>query len=198
MNPMTPRDDELSRFYRDHAGRVLGWAIRLGGSRVDAEDIAHDVFAVAVRRLREFRGEAETTTWLFAITRKVVANARRRAAVRQWVGLDSVPELPSDVEGADEQLASRRRRVTVQRALDRLPRAQREAVALVDLEGLSAVDASALLGVPVEQDPQPGECVGRRLVTSRLHTARRALATALERERFAAGGPVVAPAAGRA
>ncbi len=166
---MTTRDDQLTRFYRDHARRVLGWAIRLGGPYVDVEDITHDVFAVAVRRLPEFRGDAEVGTWLFAITRKTVANARRRAALRRFVGLDSVPEPTETAPGPDDQLATRRRRRTVQTALEQLSRPQREAVALVDLEGLSAVEAAALIDVPVGT------------VYSRLHHGRRALAEALQR-----------------
>jgi RNA polymerase sigma-70 factor (ECF subfamily) len=186
MNPMISRTDELALFYRDHAGRVLAWAIRLGGAYVDAEDIAHDVFAIAVRRLPEFRGDAEVATWLFAITRRVVANARRRAALRRFVGLDSVPEIAADIPAPDEQLASRRRRRTVQLALEKLSRSQREAVALVDLEGVTAVEAGEILGVPVGT------------VYSRLHHGRRTLAAALERERFAAVGEAgVVAASGR-
>ena len=185
---MNSASDDLSTFYRDHAGRVLAWAIRLGGARVDAEDIAHDVFAVAVRRLPEFREEAEVSTWLFAITRRVVANARRRAALRRFVGLDSVPEPRSLGLGPDEELAGLRRRRTVQVALDRLSSAQREAIALVDLEGLSAVEASGMLGVPVGT------------VYSRLHHGRRALAAALAGEGFGAlpdgGVPDGTPALG--
>jgi RNA polymerase sigma-70 factor, ECF subfamily len=163
------RTEELDRFYREHAGRVLAWAIRLGGPAVDPEDIAQDVFAVALRRLPDFRGESELGTWLFGITRKVVANARRKAALRRLVGLTELPELPSAAPGADEEVDRLRRRRHVQLALEALRRNHREAIALVDLEGLSAVEAGALLGVPVGT------------VYSRLHVGRRAFAQALER-----------------
>ncbi len=179
---MKRRDDELTAFYRDHGRRVLAWAIRLGGPHVDAEDIAHDVFAVAVRRLPEFRGDAEVGTWLFSITRRVVANARRRAALRRFVGLDSVAEPVATDPGADDQLAARRRRRTVQLALEELSRPQREAVAIVDLEGLSAVEAAALLGVPAGT------------IYSRLHHGRRALAEALQRAGITSSSLDAAPA----
>ena len=161
--------DELELFYREHAERVLAWAIRLGGPGVDPEDVAQDVFAVALRRLPDFRGESRLGTWLFGITRRVVANARRKAALRRLVGLSDLPELPSAAPGADELVDRLRRRRQVQLALESLRAGQREVIALVDLEGLSSAEAAALLGVPTGT------------VYSRLHVARRAFGKALQR-----------------
>ena len=167
--PSVHDTDELEFFYREHAERVLAWAIRLGGPAVDPEDVAQDVFAVALRRLPDFRGESRLGTWLFGITRRVVANARRKAALRRLVGLGDLPEIPSRAPGADEVVDRLRRRRQVQQALETLRVGQREVIALVDLEGLAAVEAAALLGVPTGT------------VYSRLHAARRAFASALQR-----------------
>ncbi len=167
--PSDRNADELELFYREHAARVLAWAIRLGGPAVDPEDVAQDVFAVALRRLPDFRGDSRLGTWLFGITRRVVANARRKAALRRLVGLGDLPELPDRAPGADEVIDRLRRRRQVQEALETLRRGQREVIALVDLEGLSGPEAAALLGVPTGT------------VYSRLHSARRAFARALER-----------------
>lgn len=161
--------DEIERFYREHAERVLAWAIRLGGPAVDPEDVAQDVFAVALRRLPDFRGESRLSTWLFGITRRVVANARRKAALRRLVGLGDLPEIPSAAPGADEVVDRLRRRRQVQLALESLRSGQREVIALVDLEGLTSAEAASLLGVPVGT------------VYSRLHVARRAFGEALQR-----------------
>ncbi len=162
-------DDRIADFYRDHSDRVLAWVIRLGGPRLDAVDVAQDVFVVALRRYPDFRDEASLSTWLYAITRRVVANARRRAALRRFVGLDSLPEPPDPRPGSDEQADQQRRRRWVQDALEQLPAAQREVIALIELEGLSAPEAAALIGVPVGT------------VYSRLHVARRRLQTVLTR-----------------
>lgn len=162
--------DAIERFYGEHAATVLGWVIRLGGPRLDTEDVAQEVFIVAIRRLGSFRGDAALTTWLFAITRRVVANARRRAALRTFIGLSDVAEPRTPTEGADLQLERLRRRRAIQHALERLRRPQREVIVLMDLEERTAPEVSALLGIPVGT------------VYSRLHHARRAFATALRRE----------------
>jgi len=164
------QDDAVELFYREHAADVLRWVIRLGGPYVSAEDVAQDVFAVALRRYPSFRGDSSPRTWLFSITRNVVRNARRRAALRRFVGLDDdIPEPASEAPAADEQVAAMRRRRAVQEALETLSTKHREAIVLVDLEGLTAPEAGELLGVP------------EGTISSRLHHGRKAFATALKR-----------------
>lgn len=159
----------LEQFYRQHARKVLGWAIRLGGKRLDPEDIAQDVFAIAFRRMHTFRSESSVSTWLYGITRNVIQNARRRATVRRWVGLDDVPEIEEEREpGPDALLDARRRRRVVQEALETMSPRYREVLVLCDLEGRSAPEAGEMLGVPAGT------------VYSRLHYARKSFAGALD------------------
>lgn len=136
-----------------------------------ADDVAQDVFATALRRYPSFRGESSERTWLFSITRNVVRNARRRAALRRFVGLgEEIPEPAADEPGADEQVAAMQRRRAVQQALETLSAKHREAIVLVDLEGLTAREAGELLGVP------------EGTIASRLHHGRKAFASALKRK----------------
>lgn len=163
-------NEAIDALYREHAERVLAWCIRLGGPHVDAEDTAHEVFVVALRRFPSFRGESAQSTWLFAITRNVVANARRRAAIRRFVGLDGAPEPRSPRPLADDELSRLRQRRQVQHALERLTDRQREVVVLCDLEERSAPEVAEMLDIP------------EGTVYSRLHSARRAFALALRAE----------------
>ena len=138
-----------------------------------------------MKRAGTFRGDSALSTWLFGITRNTVRNARRRAALRRFVGMESVPE-PRDAGPDAEALAERRLlRRRVQRALERLKRPQREVLVLADLEQRSAPEVGAMLGIPTGT------------VYSRLHHARRAFARALEREglpsREAEDGSAVIP-----
>src|SRR5688572_26477068 len=78
----------LRALYAEHADFVRSAVIRLGGPHVDAEDLTHDVFLVALRKLPDFAGRSAITTWLYGITIKVVAGARRKARLRRFLGLD--------------------------------------------------------------------------------------------------------------
>ena len=161
----------LDRFYRDHARRVLNWTTRLGGPYIDPEDVAHDVFAAALQRIDRFDPARGTPSgWLYGITRRVVANARRRGALRRMVGLDDVREPPHPGPGVDEQVAAQWRRRKVVAALDRLSWKHREVIVLMDLEERTAPEAAAMIGCSVGT------------VYSRLHYARKQFAVAVKRE----------------
>jgi RNA polymerase sigma-70 factor, ECF subfamily len=153
--------EAVGALYMLHDQDVLRWVVRLGGPDLDHADVAHEVFVVAIRAARSFRGDARLRTWLFGLTRRVVANARRRAAIRRFVGLEVEPADPQ--MGADG-LSDRRR---VQRCLERLPTDQREVLVLSDLEGYTAPEVAELLQIPAGT------------VYSRLHGARKAFAAAL-------------------
>jgi RNA polymerase sigma-70 factor (ECF subfamily) len=157
----------LDEFYRAYARTVLAWAIRLGGPGLDAEDVAQDVFAVALRRIGSFRGESRLSTWLFGITRYVIQNARRRAAFRRLVALEGLSEPSCPRPLVEEEVEVYQRRRQVQLALEQLKVVQREVLVLMDLEGRTAPEVGEMLGIP------PGT------VYSRLHYARKAFATAL-------------------
>ena len=160
----------LDQFYRAHAKMVLAWVIRLGGPRMEAEDVAQEVFVIALKRLHTFRGDSKVTTWLFAITRNVVNNRRRRLAIRRFVGMERIETLPDTSTPSDERLDRSQQRRLVQNALEKLPQSQREVIVLMDLEERSAPEAAEMLGIP------PGT------VYSRLHYARKAFAKALKQQ----------------
>lgn len=154
--------------YREFGRTVLNWVIRLGGPGLDAPDVAHDVFATAIRRLDAWQPESPIAPWLFGVTRRVVANARRRAKFRRFFGLESAPVLAEPGPGPDEAAVQRWRRVRVQIALDRLSDAHREIIVLTDLDERPAGEVAAILGIPVGT------------VYSRVHAARKALAADLQ------------------
>jgi RNA polymerase sigma-70 factor (ECF subfamily) len=151
--------------YAAHAETVARWAARLGGPTADVEDITQEVFVVVNRRLADFRGQSQLSTWLFGITAKVVANERRRRRLRQWwfrLAPGAGEQTSAGGEGAVEQLEKRERRALFYRALDRLSERHRRALVLFELEELSVDQVAAYL------DLKPGA------VRVLLHRARAA------------------------
>src|SRR4051812_13864872 len=78
----TPTDTplELGALYRAHHAQVVRWVSRLGGPRVDVDDLAHEVFLTARPLLPGFRPRTErsVSTWLYRITENLVRRQRRR------------------------------------------------------------------------------------------------------------------------
>ena len=128
--------------------RVLRWAARLGGPSIDPEDIAQEVFIVVIRRLADVEDLSKASAWLYGVTRKVVAQHRRRAWLRRWVPGAST-ERASEQPGPDSHAEKSQLGQAVHDLLDKLPATQREALVLVDLEERPTAEAAELIGIPL-------------------------------------------------
>jgi RNA polymerase sigma factor (sigma-70 family) len=143
----------LADVYRQHAGDVGRWAARLGGPRVDVDDVVQEVFIVISRQLASFRGDAKLTTWLFRITERVVRNHRRWWAVRRIVTrltLQHTERLATADADPLEALERRALADTAYRVLDQLPDKYRRALILCELEEMGAEEIASLLEARVE------------------------------------------------
>ncbi|HVJ19744.1 MAG TPA: RNA polymerase sigma factor [Polyangiaceae bacterium] len=132
--------DEL---YRRVAPTLMGYLLRLTRHRERAEDLLQVTFA-KVHRAREsyFKG-APVLPWMLAIARRSFLDERRAASSRsEDLSQDGVlpeprhedPALSNDVSEA------------LEKALDALPEAYREAIQLTKVSGLSIAQAAAVLG----------------------------------------------------
>jgi RNA polymerase sigma-70 factor (ECF subfamily) len=144
---------DVGALYRKHAADVARWATRLIGQSGDVEDIVHQVFLVAQRRLPEFRGEAKHTTWLHEITVRVVQEARRRQrSWWRWASADKGPQavnvggpnedFPSEQPSALELLEKKEAGRIVYQILDQLDDKYRTTLILFELEGLSGQEVA--------------------------------------------------------
>ena len=127
---------------------IVQWTTRLGGPRVDPEDAAHDVGIVLLRRLSDVQDADRFGAWLFGITRRVLAQHRRKAWFRYWVPgltLDNAVGLSDPGRDAEVSDVSRR----VQRALEDLTPNHREVLVLFDLEERTEAEVADLLDLPI-------------------------------------------------
>jgi RNA polymerase sigma-70 factor, ECF subfamily len=131
--------DAIKRVAHAKIEQLYRWCARLGGPRVDAEEAAHDVLMLFVRRHASIRDPGRLDAWLFSACRRVVANHRRRAWLRRWLP-GAVPE-PSTEGVSDREHA-------VYLVLDALSARDREVLTLCYLDGYAMADASQILGIP--------------------------------------------------
>jgi RNA polymerase sigma-70 factor, ECF subfamily len=113
-------------------------------SAADVDDVLQDVFVRMQCHLSELRDRDRFGPWLYRIVRNVIADRFRRRATEA-----AVPdELPQDERSADED-PSTELATCVAPLVARLPSPYREAVTLVDLEGLSHKEAAKRSGLSV-------------------------------------------------
>jgi RNA polymerase sigma-70 factor (ECF subfamily) len=146
-----PASLDVGTLYSEHADLVARWAARLGGPGMDVEDIVHEVFLVACRRLGEFRGDAKVTTWLYEITVRIVQDRRRRQGRWRWFlghrgvreqrgeggGQEEAARIPGEQPSALELLERKEATTILYEILDGLSDKYRTAIILFELEGMS-------------------------------------------------------------
>jgi RNA polymerase sigma-70 factor (ECF subfamily) len=148
-----PNEYDLTRLYKEHAGKVARWAARLGGPSLEPMDVVQEVFEVVHRKLSTLRHGVSPTTWLFAITRNTVLAARRKQRLRNWLSATipglmertSAGPLPTPVESLERREAA----LELHRLLEALPEQQRTAFVLYELEGMSSEEVATLMGASV-------------------------------------------------
>jgi RNA polymerase sigma-70 factor (ECF subfamily) len=132
-------------FYREHVSRVGRWAARLVGNDGDAEDVVQDVFLVVSRKWPALRTDANVTSWLFQITRKIAANQRRQLRWRRlWSTRDELVTAQTEAPGPDIELERRMAVALFHRAVDHLPEKQRTVFVLYELEGMATAAIAEL------------------------------------------------------
>lgn len=151
LEPSRPEQPlDAGVLYTEHVHQVARWAERLAGPDFDLEDIVHEVFSVAHRKLADFRGDSSVGTWLFGITDNVVRHRRRKERWRRWLG-GSAEDVAGNVActAADPlRLAEHdEERRTVYRILDSIPERDRQILILFEIEEATAEEVAALLGI---------------------------------------------------
>lgn len=137
----------LEVLYRRHVERVFRYAYLRTRHRDVACDIAQEVFLRVTRSVRQFKGNSEFTTWLFAIARTTTIEfSRRQQRERQGSAEPGVLKLiPIEEDPADQGFDAGVRR-QVREAIHQLPGQQRDAIVLCQISGLSIKDAAEVLG----------------------------------------------------
>ncbi|MHB8417395.1 MAG: RNA polymerase sigma factor [Myxococcales bacterium] len=154
--------------YAAYRPRLYGFLARLCPE--EAEELLQETFVKLATHARRLREDTRLTPWLFTVARNLARSQGRwrtlTAAALAALGAAPTPRRQSPFEEAAQGAELRR----LERALARLPAAQREALLLVGWEGLSAQEASEILSVKAEA------------LRQRLSRARAALAAILEED----------------
>jgi RNA polymerase sigma-70 factor, ECF subfamily len=127
-----------------HYDRIFGLTYRLTGNRAEAEDLTQDICAALPSKLRNWRGEARFTTWLYRVVVNAAHDLRRRQATRSRAAigwgdweLARQDEIATEAE-AHDWLAE---------AMTRLSPELRDTVALVLGEEMTQAETGQVLGV---------------------------------------------------
>lgn len=161
-----------------HRSQVFGLATRMLNSIDDAAEVTQEAFLAAYRHLPEFRGDSAFGSWVYRIAANYSLMRLRHRKVANEEPLDephfndrgslidSVADWGRDAEGQTLDAELRR---AIEQASEALAPEYREVFVLRDLEGLPYDEIAALTHTSLAA------------VKSRLHRARLALRSAIDR-----------------
>lgn len=160
--------ERFERLVRPVLGRLHGFARRLTRDPVAAEDLLQRALVRGLERFSQLQDDGAFVVWQSRVLYTTFLNERPRRQGME-VEEDAVDRgvIPFERPGPEQEVMRAQIGVRIGDALDRLPREQREAIWLVDGQGLKFAEAAEVLGVP------PGT------VASRVGRARVALRSML-------------------
>jgi RNA polymerase sigma-70 factor (ECF subfamily) len=170
---------------RKFGPRLLAKARRCLRSEDDARDVLQDAFLCALKSIRNFKGDSHSqlSTWLHRIVINCAfmhLRTKKRRSEIQDVEIDEL--LPrfdpagNWMDGDSRSMPAQvyleifERKATVRRCIEQLPDAHRLVLTLRDIDELDTEEVASLLGVT------------GNIVKVRLHRARQALKSLIERE----------------
>ena len=164
---------DFPTLYRSEFAYVWKTLRRLGAPVRDLEDLAHELFVVVHRHLRDYDRTRPLRPWLFGIAVRVLSDYRRTFRnSRELLDRRAAAAEPIDAApGQDERLGEAQARALLMRALDELPFERRVVLVMHDLDGVAVPEIAAALDIPLNT------------AYSRLRLARVDLTAAVRRPR---------------
>ncbi len=152
--------------YAQHHGEIYAYLLRMLREPELAADLTQDTFVKAYRAYDSLEERAHARAWLYQIAHRVALDEiRRRKIIRffPWTG-ESKGTAPS----AERLVMDVHLSGDLQRALERIPERQRNALLLAELHDLTGLELAAALGV--------SHVAARALLTRARESLRQALA----------------------
>ena len=171
---MTGKKLNFEEIYTTFQPKILGYLSRMLGGN-GAEDLTQEVFIKVDKTLKEFRGEAQLSTWIYRIATNAALDRLRSASFKQQEreyvpgGLTSEnltePEDRNVWTGenkpdVDQQLIRQEMNSCIREYIEQLPDDYRAALVLSDVEGFKNREIAEILAVSLDT------------VKIRLHRAR--------------------------
>ncbi len=178
-------DAAFEELLRTHGGRMLMAARRILGNDADAADALQDAMFSVSKSIGTFTERSQLATWLHRIAVNAALMRLRSRRSRSEESIESLmPAFKEDGHhvlqpsrwniGEEPDLAREESRRLVRRAIDQLPESFRVVLLLRDIEEVDSTEVARSLGITPNA------------VKVRLHRARQALRTLLDRQ---FGGP---------
>jgi RNA polymerase sigma-70 factor, ECF subfamily len=139
---------DTDQIWAEFGARLRAFIASRVESDADADDILQEVFVRIHRHAGTVQHRERLVSWLFQVTRNAIADYYRAPERRRELHLETIHDL-NDVAEADGDSPSAWRELAacLRPMVEQLPPHYRDAVLLVDLQGLSQQEAATRAGL---------------------------------------------------
>lgn len=148
----------LNELIRKHQDRAYQYAFRLTRNPDVAADVVADAFVRINNALKNFKGNAAFTTWLYRIITNCYLDQRKREKGKGNLSLDSgfqqddedvTREIEDPGRTPDELVERNQREALLHKALAELPEFQKSMIVMYHAEQLSYEEIAEALDLPI-------------------------------------------------
>ena len=162
--------DEAYRFVEElfakHHNEIYAYLLRMLRDTELAADLTQDAFVKAYKAYDALQKPENARAWLYQIAHRVALDDLRRRRIVRFVPL--VGEARTTTPSAEHLVMEARLSGDLQRALQKIPERQRQALLLAELHDMTGLELAAALGV--------SHVAARALLTRARESLRQALA----------------------
>jgi RNA polymerase sigma-70 factor, ECF subfamily len=137
--------------YLTHFDDVMRFVLRFGIENPDSEDLVQRVFVVALRQLETRQPLQQPEAWLRAVALNLVHEYFRWWRVRRaarWLTEQTWAGRARDDTDPERDVLANESMRRVRDVLFQMSRKLRDALVLLDIDGMSPTEAAQLLGIP--------------------------------------------------
>lgn len=139
---------DFNHLYEAELDYVWASLRRLGVPNASLEDLCHDVFVTAWRKLADYDRARPIRPWLFGIAYRIASDLRNRAYQQREV-LDDEADAVDETNGPHEQAEQAQARAVVARALEHIPLERRGVFVMHDIDGTPIPEIAETFGIPL-------------------------------------------------
>jgi RNA polymerase sigma-70 factor (ECF subfamily) len=147
-------ESAFEALYHAHKRRVYRLCFRMIGNTAEAEELTQEAFLRLFRKIHMFRGDSAFSTWLHRLSVNVVLMRLRKKRVKEisFQSEDDGQESgrpPRDFGAPDLSLTGVVDRLTLKRAVAKLPKGCRKVFVLHDILGCEHHEIATMLGYSI-------------------------------------------------
>lgn len=145
--------EDFTKIFYEYKDRVYHQALRMLGSREDAEEAVQDIFLRIYKGLPGFRGDSKLSSWIFRIAANVcIAKWKQKKGLYSSIDDESVQHDVAHVSvhpSCDELYENKEFSERVHQCISRLQPEYSAVITLYYFEGMGYEEISSIMNIPV-------------------------------------------------